>query len=46
MTFSNMQLIKNMSSCFCIIYYYMTSFETITSEEYQRLIDNEKKYLI
>ena len=43
MSFSNTQLSKNMTSRFCIIYSYMTSFATITPEEYKILVDNEKK---
>ena len=43
MSFLNTQLTKNMSSRFCIIYSYMTSFETITLDEYKKLVDNEKK---
>ena len=42
MSFSNTQLTKNMSSRFCIIYYYMTSFETISLDDYKKLVDNEK----
>ena len=43
MSFSNTQLGKNMSSRFSIIYQYMTSFETITLDDYKKLVDNEKK---
>ena len=38
-----MQLIKNMSSHFSIIYQYMTSFETISLDDYKKLVANEKK---
>ena len=37
---------KNMMSRFCIIYSYMTSFETISLDDYKKLVDNEKKYSI
>ena len=43
MSFSNTQLAKNMSSQFSIIYKYMTSFETISLDDYKKLVDNEKK---
>ena len=46
MSFSYMQLTKFMSSRFCIIYYYMVSFETISLDDYKKLVANEKKYLI
>ena len=46
MSFSNTQLAKNMSSRFCIIYQYMTSFETISLDNYKKLVANQKKYLI
>ena len=32
-----------MTSCFSIIYQYMTSFAIITPEEYKKLVANEKK---
>ena len=46
MSFSNMQLTKNMSSHFINLLIHMASFATITPEEYKKLVDNEKKYLI
>ena len=46
MTFSNTQLTKKYVTTFCIIYLYMTSFATISLDDYKKLVDNEKKYLI
>ena len=43
MSFSYLQLAKNMSSRFNKIYEYMTSFETIDLDTYKKLVANEKK---
>ena len=46
MSFSDMQLIKICHHILCNLLIYMTSFATITPEEYKKLVDNEKKYSI
>ena len=46
MSFSNTPLVKYVNHVFHDLLIYMTSFATITQEEYRKLVDNERKFLI
>ena len=43
MSFLNMQLAKTCHHVLYNLLIYMTSFATITPEEYEKLVDNEKE---